>query len=67
MNRQKIHSRNKSRRGRVNEARGVLSENPRLEHHGMQQRAEGTIETIVGEIRRRIGELIERLGTAIKA
>lgn len=67
MNRQEIHGRTKSRRGRVNEAKGVLTENPRLERHGMQQRCEGTIESFVGEIRRRIGEMIERLGTAIKA
>lgn len=33
----------------------------------MQQRAEGTLEAFVGEIRRRIGEVIERLGIAIKA
>lgn len=67
MNRQEIHGKTKSRRGRRNEARGVLTENPGLERLGMQQRAEGSIEAFVGEIRRRIGEMIERLGTAIKA
>lgn len=67
MNRQEIHGKTKTRRGRKNVARGVLTENPKLERHGMQQRAEGTIEAFVGEIRRRIGEVIERLGIAIKA
>lgn len=67
MNRQEIKGKSKSRRGRINEARGVLTEDPKLERHGLQQRAEGTIEAFVGEIRRRIGEMIERLGIAIKA
>lgn len=67
MNRQEIQGKSKSRRGRVNEARGVLTENPKLERLGMQQRCEGTLEAFVGEIRRRIGEMVERLGIAIKA
>lgn len=67
MNKQEIRGKTKNRRGRQNEARGVLTQNPRLERHGMQQRAEGTLEAFTGEIRRRIGETIERLGAAIKA
>lgn len=67
MNRQEIRGKTKSRRGRKNAARGVLTENAKLERHGMQQRAEGSIEAFVGEIRRRIGEVIEQLGIAIKA
>ncbi|MBK8595029.1 MAG: hypothetical protein IPP07_04260 [Holophagales bacterium] len=66
MNKQEIKGKSKSRRGRVNEARGVLTEDPRLERHGAQQRAEGGLESFVGEMRRRFGEMIERLGTAIK-
>jgi uncharacterized protein YjbJ (UPF0337 family) len=66
MNKQEIKGKSKSRRGRVNEARGVLTEDPKLERHGAQQRAEGTLETFVGEMRRRVGELIEQLGIAIK-
>ena len=67
MNKQEIKGKTKSRRGRLNEARGVLTENPKLERLGLQQRAEGSIEAFVGEIRRRVGEMIERLGTSIKA
>ena len=67
MNKQEIRGKTRSRTGRRNEARGVLTENPKLERLGMQQRAEGTLEAFVGEIRRRIGEVIERLGAAIKA
>lgn len=67
MNKQEIKGKTKSRRGRLNEARGVLTENPKLERLGLQQRAEGSIEAFVGEIRRRIGEVIERLGASIKA
>ena len=67
MNKQEIKGKSKVRRGRYNEARGVLAENPKLERHGARQRAAGTIESFIGETRRHFGEMIERLGIAIKA
>ncbi len=67
MNKQEIKGKAKSRRGRVNEVKGVLTENHKLERHGATQRVEGSIDTILGGIRRQIGESIERLGASIKA
>jgi len=53
-------------RGRVKEAVGIVTADPKLEREGERLRREGAVRESVGKARRKVGELVEEVADKIK-
>ncbi len=60
MQKQEARGKVKKLQGRVKEAAGIITGNPKLEREGSRQRTEGAVQESVGKARRKVGELVER-------
>jgi uncharacterized protein YjbJ (UPF0337 family) len=66
MNKHEVEGKAKIVKGRIKQAEGVLTANPRLEREGAAERTDGMLEADFGKARRRVGEALSEIGEAIK-
>ncbi len=66
MNKNEVHGKTQSLKGRIKQATGVAIGNPKLEREGAVERAAGAVEADLGKARRKVGDALARLGNAVK-
>ncbi len=66
MNRDELDGKAKAMKGKLKEAAGDLSNNPRLHDEGVADEAEGQTQDALGRGRRKVGEAIKDLGDRIE-
>ena len=66
MNRDELEGKAQALKGRIKQATGDITNNPRLHDEGVVDEFAGTAQGAVGRVRRKVGEAIENVGNAIK-
>jgi uncharacterized protein YjbJ (UPF0337 family) len=66
MNRDELEGKAKGVKGKIKQAAGALTNNPRLHDEGVADEAAGDRQDTVGRVKRKVGEAIEDVGAAIK-
>jgi uncharacterized protein YjbJ (UPF0337 family) len=66
MNRDEVEGKAQALKGKIKQATGDLTNNPRLQDEGVADEVAGTMQDAVGRVRRKVGEAVEDVGTAIK-
>jgi uncharacterized protein YjbJ (UPF0337 family) len=66
MNRDELKGKAKGVKGKIKQAAGDLTNNPRLHDQGVADEAAGDRQETVGRVKRKVGEAIEDVGAAIK-
>jgi uncharacterized protein YjbJ (UPF0337 family) len=66
MNRDEIEGKAKALKGKIKQATGDLTKNPRLHDEGVVDEVAGKAQGAVGRVRRKVGEALEEVGNAIK-
>ena len=66
MNRDELEGKAEALKGKIKQATGDLTNNPRLHDEGVADEVAGKTQEAVGRVRRKVGEAIEDVGNAIK-
>ena len=66
MNRDELEGKAEALKGKIKQAAGDLTNNPRLHDEGVADEVAGQTQDAVGRVRRKVGEAIEDVGNAIK-
>jgi uncharacterized protein YjbJ (UPF0337 family) len=66
MNRDELAGKAEALKGRIKQAAGDLTSNPRLHDEGVADEVAGQAQDAVGRVRRKVGEAIEDVGNALK-
>jgi two-component system, cell cycle response regulator DivK len=66
MNRDEVEGKAQALKGKIKQATGDLTNNPRLHDEGVVDEVAGKTQDAVGRVKRKVGKAIERVGTAIK-
>lgn len=66
MNRDELEGKAQALKGKIKQAAGDLTDNPRLHDEGVADEVAGKTQDAVGRVKRKVGEVIEDVGTAIK-
>ena len=66
MNRDELEGKAKALKGKIKQATGDLTNNPRLHDEGVAEEVTGKAQGTVGRVRRKVGKAIEDVGHAIK-
>jgi uncharacterized protein YjbJ (UPF0337 family) len=66
MNRDELEGKAHALKGRIKQATGDITNNPRLHDEGVVDEVAGKAQGAVGRVRRKVGEAIEHVGNAIK-
>jgi uncharacterized protein YjbJ (UPF0337 family) len=66
MNKHEEQGKAKMEKGRVKQAEGILTGNPRLEMEGAAERTDGMLEADFGKARQKVGEVLTEIADAIK-
>ena len=66
MNRDELEGKAQALKGRIKQATGDITNNPRLHDEGVVDEVAGKAQGAVGRVRRKVGEAIENVGNAIK-
>jgi uncharacterized protein YjbJ (UPF0337 family) len=66
MNRDELEGKAEGLKGKIKQAAGTLTNNPRLHDEGVADEAAGDAQDTVGRVKRKVGEAIEDVGAAIK-
>lgn len=66
MNRDEMEGKAQALKGKIKQAAGDLTNNPRLHDEGVADEIAGKTQDAVGRVRRKVGDVIEDVGTAIK-
>ncbi len=66
MNRDELKGKARGVKGRIKQAAGAVTNNPRLHDEGVADQAAGNTQDTVGRVKRKVGEAIEDVGAAIK-
>jgi uncharacterized protein YjbJ (UPF0337 family) len=66
MNRDELKGKAKGVKGKIKQAAGTLTNNPRLHDEGVADEAAGDTQDTVGRVKRKVGKAIEKVGAAIK-
>ena len=66
MNRDELKGKAEALKGRVKQATGDLTSNPRLHDEGVADEVAGKTQDAVGRVRRKVGKAIEDVRNAIK-
>ena len=66
MNRDELEGKAKALKGRIKQAAGDLTNNPRLHDEGVVDEVGGKAQGAAGRIRRKVGEAVADIGKAIK-
>jgi len=66
MNRDELAGKATALKGKIKQATGDLTNNPRLRREGVADEAAGKTQAAVGSVRRKVGEAIKDVGNAIK-
>lgn len=66
MNRAELEGKAQALKGRIKQATGDVTNDPRLHDEGVADQVAGTMQDAVGRVRRKVGEAIEDVGTIMK-
>jgi uncharacterized protein YjbJ (UPF0337 family) len=66
MNRDELEGKAQALKGKIKQATGDITNNPRLHDEGVVDEVAGKAQGAVGRVRRKVGEAIEHVGNAIK-
>ena len=66
MNRDELEGKTQALKGKIKQAAGDLTNNPRLHDEGVADEVAGKTQDAVGRVKRKVGKAGERVGTAIK-
>lgn len=66
MNRDELEGTAKALKGKVKQAAGDLTNNPRLHDEGVADEVAGKAQGAMGRVKRKVGEAIEDVGKALK-
>lgn len=66
MNRDERQGKTKALKGKIKQATGDLTNNPRLHDEGVAEEVAGKTQDAVGRVRRKVGEAVKDVGNAIK-
>lgn len=66
MSRDELEGKAKALKGKIEQATGDVTNNPRLHHEGALDEVAGKAQGAVGRIRRKVGDVIEDVGNAMK-
>ena len=66
MNRDELKGKTQALKGKIKQAAGDLTSNPRLHDEGVADEVAGRTRDAVGRVKRKVGKAVERVGTAIK-
>ena len=66
MNRDELEGKAKALKGKIKQATGDLTSNPRLHDEGVVDEGAGNAQGAVGRVRRKVGETIEGVAKAMK-
>ena len=66
MNRDELAGKAEALKGKIKQAAGDLTNNPRLHDEGVADEVAGQAQDAVGRVRRQVGEAIEDVGNALK-
>ena len=66
MNRDELEGKAEALKGKIKQATGDLTNNPRLHDEGVADEVAGKTQDAVGRVRRKVGEAIEDVGNAVK-
>jgi uncharacterized protein YjbJ (UPF0337 family) len=66
MNRDELEGKAETLKGKIKQATGDLTDDPRLHDEGVADEAAGKTQDTLGHARRKVGEAVEDIGKAIK-
>lgn len=66
MNRDELEGKAEALKGKIKQAAGDLTNNPRLHDEGVVDEVAGQAQDAVGRVRRKVGDAIEDVGNALK-
>jgi uncharacterized protein YjbJ (UPF0337 family) len=66
MNRDELEGKAKALKGKIKQATGDLTNNPRLHDEGVVDEVAGKAQGAVGRVRRKVGKTIEDVGKTMK-
>jgi uncharacterized protein YjbJ (UPF0337 family) len=66
MNRDELEGKAKALKGKIKQAAGDLTNNPRLHDEGIVDEVAGKTQGAVGRVRRKVGEAVEDIGKTMK-
>jgi uncharacterized protein YjbJ (UPF0337 family) len=66
MNRDEVEGKAQALKGRIKQATGDVTNDPRSHDEGVADQVAGTMQDAVGRVRRKVGEAIEDVGTVMK-
>lgn len=66
MNRDELEGKAEALKGKIKQATGDVTNNPRLHDEGVAEEVAGKTQDAVGRVRRKVGEAVKNVGNAIK-
>lgn len=66
MNRDELKGKAQALKGKVEQATGDLTDNPRLRRQGVADEVAGETRAVAGRVRRKVGEAVAQIGKAVK-
>ncbi len=66
MNRDELKGKALALKGKIKQATGDLTDNPRLRREGVADEVAGKTQDALGRVRRKVGDTIKEVGKAVK-